>query len=87
MNERRPQNHYPRCGYGGGKYQSPAQPAPESLPSQPKTRSGRPQSSFAKSLDQCFFHADRGALDIKGPRERLQAFRQLGLFVEAQGAP
>jgi hypothetical protein len=87
MKVRRLQNYYPRCGNCGGKYQSPAQPAPEFLRSEPKTWCGRPPSSFAKSLDQCFFHAGRRALDIKGPRERLQAFRQLGLLVEAQGAP
>jgi hypothetical protein len=87
MNAHRPQDYYARYGNCGDKCQCPAQPAPEPLPSEPKTCCALPQSSFAKSLDQGFFHAGRRALDIQGPRERLQAFRQLGLFVEAQGAP
>jgi hypothetical protein len=81
------QNDYARYGYRCGKYQSPAQSAPESLPGKPKTWCGRPEGSFAKSLEQCFFHADRRALALKGARQPLQAFRQLGLFVQAQGAP
>jgi hypothetical protein len=80
-------NADPRYGNCGGKCNPPPQPAPESLPSEPKKWRGRTQGSFAKSLDQRFFHADRRALGLKGAGERLQSFRQLGLFIEAQGAP
>jgi hypothetical protein len=87
MKTRPLQNDYAGYGHRCGKYQSPAQAAPESLARKPKTWSGRPQGSFAKSLEQCFFHADRRALALKCARQPLQAFCQLGLFVKAQGAP
>jgi hypothetical protein len=80
-------NDYPRYGYCCGKYQSPAHPTPQSLPSEPKKWRARLRGSFAKSLDQCLFHAERRALGLKGASERLQSLRQLGLFVEAQCAP
>jgi hypothetical protein len=47
----------------------------------------RPQGSFAKSLDQRFLHAHRRPLALEDAGEGLQSYRQLGLFVEAQGAP
>jgi hypothetical protein len=80
-------NDYPGYGNCCGKHQSPAQPAPESPPSEPKKWCACPQGSFAKSLNQCFFHADRRALGMKGAGERLQSLRELGLFIESQGAP
>jgi hypothetical protein len=87
MKTRPLENDDPRCGYSCGKCQSPTQPVPEPLASGPKTWRSRPQACFAKSLEQFFFHAERRALSLKGTRERLQASRQLGLFVQAQGAP
>jgi hypothetical protein len=80
-------NADPRYGNCGGKRQSPAQPPPEPLPSEPKKWRACPQGSFAKSLDQRFFHANRRTLGLKGSGEDLQSLGQLGLFVEAQRAP
>jgi hypothetical protein len=80
-------NDDPRYGNRCGEHQSPTQPAPETPPSKPKKWCACPRASFAKSPNQCLFYAERRALGLKRAGEHLQSFRQLGLFIEAQGAP
>ena len=41
----------------------------------------------AEGPEECLFYSDRGALSIERGRERPKPFRQVALFVKAQGAP